>query len=601
MSLYTNFIGQQIVKPGAATRVISKLANSTVPGIGNLGVIGMGQAGAPGIQVFNNADAMRRYYRDDDLADAAGICFNASADTRIVGSAFQVFAYNLRANTQSTLNLTNGTVPLLTITSREYGAHTTKITVKYSSVTGQLSATFNDGINSFTETSPAFAAASVPAPKFTLQYAGTGSLPTVSITATGTSAVLTTSITGAAGDAVSIDLLNVTTLADLITLLNGWNGGGKYTATIGSGVNPFSAPANLDRVTATPITAAAPLTGIAQDVIDWCNNKSALLTAAREATLGITGVPASTTGTTGVSLAGGATGGTPNAAAWTTAFTALQQKRVNSCVPLIEKDTSGGATFLQVIAAATTYANNMNGSVGKNEVQVYMGFSGTEAATITNASTNLNTPHVTLTCHQMLLPDSQGVTAWLPAWSSALTLAALRCAAPLGEPLTYKYVRAYGIQTDSSFTLPDDTNTLLLAGVTLLENVVGKGFRVVKGNTTWTKTDDDAYTEESVVQVWKAFAYDLRSSLEDRFTGTKGTPANVSTIKDFVLAKGEGYRKLEAIVDTSDDAGNPLNACRDVIISLNKDVCNVSVTITPVEGINYTLATITLTGVRLTA
>lgn len=120
---------------------------------------------------------------------------------------------------------------------------------------------------------------------------------------------------------------------------------------------------------------------------------------------------------------------------------------------------------------------------------------------------------------------SDGEIVTFPEWASALAAAGMRAGAPLGEPITWKYAQMFGVTSDASWSESnnDDVVALELNGVTVINNIQGKGFRIDKGITTFTKSDNDAYTEETIVQIWKNVAYELRSTLEDVYVGRPGS------------------------------------------------------------------------------
>ncbi len=88
--------------------------------------------------------------------------------------------------------------------------------------------------------------------KLALQYTGAGTAATVSITAAG---ILTTASAGAPADNLSLDLGQYATLSALVTAINGFNGGGKYVASVVTGADPSFAPANLGPASAADIKA----------------------------------------------------------------------------------------------------------------------------------------------------------------------------------------------------------------------------------------------------------------------------------------------------------------------------------------------------------
>ena len=121
------------------------------------------------------------------------------------------------------------------------------------------------------------------------------------------------------------------------------------------------------------------------------------------------------------------------------------------------------------------------------------------------------------------------------------------------------------------------------------EKVKGQGFRVVKNISTYTATDNVAYTDRNVNYELNYMAYDLRTFIENRFTGVKATPAVASSVKTSVISKLDVYKNdLEIIVDSTDPTtGTAINAYKDLKVTISGDICTIRFAIFPAVGINY--------------
>jgi hypothetical protein len=171
----------------------------------------------------------------------------------------------------------------------------------------------------------------------------------------------------------------------------------------------------------------------------------------------------------------------------------------------------------------------------------------------------------------------------------------MRAGAPLGEPLTWKFANVSGVSSDSSWSEQSNSDvvSIELNGGTVLNTVRGRGFRFDKVITTYTKSNNDAYTEETIVQIWKLVAFNLRQALQDAFVGRGGTAQRVSTVPGVVASVMQPLKDAGAITDSVVN-GKRLNAWRNVTWSLSGDQLTVGVTVTPTPGINYVLTTIVL-------
>ena len=170
-------------------------------------------------------------------------------------------------------------------------------------------------------------------------------------------------------------------------------------------------------------------------------------------------------------------------------------------------------------------------------------------------------------------------------------LAGMQAGATVGEPLTFKFVNALDIVSPVTADPQDknDSDILLQNSVLFCEKVQGKGFRVVRNYSTYAQDDNLAYTERHVNAELNYMAYDLRTFVEERFTGLKATPATVANIKSAVISKLEIYKRdLEIIVDSSDPVtGKALNAYRNIKVTISGDIATIRFEIFPTIGINY--------------
>jgi len=154
---------------------------------------------------------------------------------------------------------------------------------------------------------------------------------------------------------------------------------------------------------------------------------------------------------------------------------------------------------------------------------------------------------------------------------------------------------------DSSWKPENDAEDMILGGVTVAFAPPNRGFKFDRVITTYTKLDNDAYVEESVVQGWKVVTYELRTQLEDIFTGVRALPITANNIKDAASRILEAYRKDGQIVDSVDADGSTLLAYRGLEVTIDKDICYLNVTISPVSGINFMLNTLFLVPATLSA
>lgn len=586
MSRRVLFNGAVLVRPGAATKIdASQFQNIVLDGIGIVGLVGEAESGTPrSVQVFNSALAVKDFYRSGDLVEAAQIAAQPANDNRLGGGATTIVCYKVNNSTAATV--TAGSPTTLTFTSKLQGILANNNTVAIAdggTGTRVVTLTTTDLYgNVISEVSPALGGTG----KFAIQYTGAGSAATITITAT----TLTTTCTGAAPDNLSITFADYNSLNDIIIKIAAT---GKYTCTsLITNAAAFDA-SNLDAVAAVDIkTSLTTIYAKNFDIADWVNTNSQIDTVVL--TKGQTG-PVAVLVTTAMS---GGTRGTSANTNWADAFVALRTTRVNQLVPLVSVDataTQGTFTFASIAAAFATHCAFVSSTIGRNECQGFYGMQATKTNLIAEANLR-NSEHLILTGQKASFPRTyDGAITVFSEWGLAVAMAAARAGAPLGEPLTWKFLNIQGITQDSSWSESntDDVVSLTLNGVVVCNNIIGKGFRIDKCITTFTRFDNDAFTEETIVQIWKAVAFTLRQNLEDTYTGRPGSMPIISTVPNTVVRVLELFRDAGAITD-SDVNGVITKAYRNINYNLVGDKLYVSVTISPTPGINYTLNTITL-------
>ncbi len=596
MTTQVLFNGQTIVRPGAYTQIdASQFQNTVLQGLGIVGLIGEADQGQPRVPLsFFSPIDVRRSYVSGDLVEAAAMVADPSNDPRIPAGAQQIVCYKVNSSTKST-----ATGAPFTFTSRQWGISQNSITVAIAVSAPGFVVTINN-LDEFgavvSEVSPVVGGTG----KFTIQYTGAGSAATMTINATS----LTTTVTGDAPANLSLTLADYPTLAQLIQAIAAT---GKYTcSSLVTNSSSFSS-SQLDGVTAVDIkTTLTTVSAKNADIANWINANSSNITATFTAgAVAFTGPLAAT------QLTGGTRGTSANTD-WSNGFTALQNIRVNQTIPLASADAvaaQGTFTIASILAALTAYARLASSTAGQNEVQAWAGVSQTKTNLITTANTQ-NSEHLVLFGERSQRPTSvagqtyvggallqytSGQVIFFPEWATACIAAGMRAGAPLGEPITWKFGNVTGVSSDASWSEQSNSDVVLLElnGVTVLNTVRGKGFRFDKVITTYTKSNNDAYTEETIVQIWKLVAFNLRQALQDAFVGRGGSVQRVSTVPGVVASVMQPLKDAGAITD-SIVSGTRLNAWRNVSWSLSGDQLTVGVTVTPTPGINFVLTTIVL-------
>lgn len=352
-----------------------------------------------------------------------------------------------------------------------------------------------------------------------------------------------------------------------------------------------------------------------QLIIDWINNFSQLATAVRGSVFSrdgqqhpsTTGGSASLIGDVVLYFMNGIRGVSANSN-FQSGMDLLLQSRMNHIVPLISQDlTNEGngstATFASVAAQLSAHVA-LASSTGKNEQGGYMGMKGTKAQVIAQANAFNNTD-IQIIPQKFTVLDVDGNLVLQQEWAGAVIAAGMRSGAPeVGEPLTYKAIKCNGISQDASWSPKSitDVNAFIQAGVMFAEQTPAGVLRWVRDITTYITDDNIVFMDGNMREEVRFMAYDLRTGLEDTFTGLKATPASVANMRDYVAAKMAIYKTNNLITPSLDETGALVpDGFRKLRVFIDGNVATIRVEIYPVAGIVFELNDIILQLPRLAA
>ncbi len=409
-----------------------------------------------------------------------------------------------------------------------------------------------------------------------------------------------------AGSTTTINLGQYATISQLVTAINlvpGWS------AVIADTSLSQLSPSSLDAV--TTVGAYSPdgkqPARIKNDAYQVVQAFTASQLAYIYSAIPVVGLPAALSQTT---FAGGTLGGTASIDI-INALVQAQKFHVNSIVPLFSRDatadiadglTSPTSTYMiaSIMQAVKTHISLMRTIKQKSERQGYLSFKASYAAC--KAQTGVMADFAEqLAIQDILQVNSQGNTLWFQPWAFACMLAGARGGAPVGTPLTFKYMNVSGIrQTAQPMTTPEalivndfdpalDADDAIIAGLTFMSAPQTGGFRVELDNTTYGVDDNFVYNRGNVLYAADILAYNFRSQLENIYVGKKNTvkaadiQATAASILNNFLAQG-------ITVSTTDAP----QGYKGLSVQLNGNTINIQVTVKIVEGIDFVLSQIVL-------
>jgi hypothetical protein len=316
--------------------------------------------------------------------------------------------------------------------------------------------------------------------------------------------------------------------------------------------------------------------------VEAINDNSQYVTAARDA-VGVA-VPANTA--TAIYLSGGSEG-TTTIAEWTEAFEKLRKRRVNIIVPLTRDPAVHALLLSHLVERAGRLRSEANGYIGIGKAS---DASGETKTNIKSASQTLQSRHLSFISEevQRANPDT-GEATWYPPYVYAAIAGGMQAGGAVGEPLTRKKPFVLDRRNDASWSVEDDVEELIDAGLMMSEKVDNVGIRWVRSVTGHLADDNVAFTEMSANAAANHAVFELRAALEQKIgrRGLGGTAAAIKGIASDILGR---------LVDDQ-----IIVAYRALQVEQIGDVFPVSVEIAPVLPINFIPITVHLVAVRTAA
>lgn len=593
MAISRNFNGASIYKPGAYSRTKVNLAGGfPLSASGIVALIGEAEGGAPGssdgVQTFTSEDiaSLIAKYKSGPIVDAARILIAPARDARVANGASVIRVYKTNASTAATLALSNGTTTLYNLTSKNFGADENLISVKVEA--GVVSAnariiTVQKGSQKEILSENKHEAMMV------ITY--TGANLTADLTVTTSALVI-----AAGADSLNISLANKS-IQDVVDIIDAH---ANYTATTTIKFSTSRKAIDLD-----PVTTALDLVGGAKtlraaqkEILDIINAESSLISATRVA--GVQGQAAALVKTF---MANGAKGASTNTN-FQSGFDALLATRCNIVVPLVARDASAlislgetdpASTFtvdavnLQAVTHCITASNTKNRSERNCYVAKKAAF-----ASVQGSAQDLASERASMLFQDVEVLDVSGNLKFLDPWAASCIVAGIQAGTDPGTPATFKRINVNGIK-HQDYNSKTQIDLAIQAGLLPLEEIESGGFRVVVHNTTYGVDQNFVYNRVSVVEAADTVAYNLRQQLEAIYIGEKARTGTREAIENTVKAIMSTFLTAELIV--GDDTNEKLG-WKDLTVSVSGNTASVDITITPVQGIDFILATITLDNIR---
>lgn len=601
MAIKINFNGMSTGKPGAYSRTLVNLTGGfPIAPTGVVAIIGEAEGGEPGssagVQTYTSEDiaSLAATYKSGPIVDAARMLIAPARDARVPNGASMIRVYKTNASLKASLNLPNAApATLFQLSSRNYGSDENLINVTVVAGTVSASAriiTVNKGdLTEVLSENPRDA-------QISIQYTGTATAAAMTIQ--NGLLIVTTSAPSVPADDLSITLAGKT-IKQLKELIDAH---ASYTASTTLLTAATKSAADLDPIsTSTSVLSATVLYAQQKELLDIINAESSLISATRVAN--VEGTIAALAKTF---MSGAAKGASTNSL-FQAGFDALLAFRCNTIVPLLSRDasalateglTDAGSTFtvdavnLQAVTHCLTASNTRNRSERNCYVSVKRSFANSRIAAKTLAEARAS-----MLFQDVQILGSDGNLKYEDPWAASCLVAGVQAGTPVGTPPTFKYVNVNGIR-HQDYNAKTQIDLAIDDGLLPLESVDSGGFRIVVGNTTYGKDANFVYNRISVLEAADNVAYNLRQQLEAIFIGEKARTGTEDALANTVIAIMSTFLREEIIV--GDDTNGGLG-WKDLTVNMTGNTAFIDITITPVQGVDFILPTITLDNIRASA
>jgi hypothetical protein len=539
--------------PGAYSRIDSVKGSSGFASVTNAVIMGQCIGGVPKTLLqFNNLKDAVATLKGGPLMEAVRMAFNP-------GNEFvpqRLYAMRVNPATQSSVYLVNGTSQnMIKLLSRDYGLQMNQIKAAMATGTTEgkkLTFTFKTDVETLDN---------IIRNSFTITYSNGAC--TMTINNNSGAHNLSTSVGG-----INITDLNAyPTIGDLCSYISSIQ---YFTATPIAGQESKST-LELDAVTAQSIATAYTAQSTFQAIVDKVNSSSIFVQAEAVNAANNRVIPANLTAI----YMSGAVEGTYDASAWSTALGILEAEDVNF---VATPDTS-----TSVHAVIKTHCETMCAVTGKRERQYLVGGAWGDAysTAITNAKTNNSKPGLYV-FNGFTQYDVNGVLQNYSASYAACLLAGMAAASAINEPLTFKTLNVVSLEAKLGDSVLEQC---IENGVCPLAYNTQKLPHIVRQVTTY-QTDDLKWNEFSMVKEMYFVSRDLRTYVQNMYTGRPGTVLSGGAVRGAVQNRLTEYEDLGVFM-----AGSDGNAWWNVLITLSGDVVTVDYDANVTAPINFLFIT----------
>lgn len=430
---------------------------------------------------------------------------------------------------------------------------------------------------------------------------GSGGVTSASVSVSASEVTLTTNLGSQSFDKAAFT--TVKQLADAMDLLDGWE------ASISNPVYnslPLSVLDVVSSVSALESAAGAKPARIKKDAFEVARvfEQSSIVALVSGSKTGLPdALPESF-------LSGGARGASLSSDI-VDGLAKFEKFHVNSVVPLFSRDATADIadsltdpastyTIEGIHQAVKTHISLMKTTKRRSERQGYLSLKKSYADCREQAGV-LADARLQLVIQDIRQVDAAGTIKWFQPWALASLVAGARGGAPIGLPMTFKFLNCSGIRQTAQFMNTAEADIVvdfdadvqyddaIQNGITFLEAPQTGGFRIVVDNTTYGIDDNWVLNRANVLYAADIIEFNFRNAMESRYVGVKNTvrASEVKSTAESIL----GTFLSQGITVSTGDAPQGF---KDLSVRIEGNTIYITVTVKLVEGIDFVLSDVTL-------
>lgn len=280
----------------------------------------------------------------------------------------------------------------------------------------------------------------------------------------------------------------------------------------------------------------------------------------------------------------------------TLSITADGQSDVNMGYNLVYQDAENLLSYLKSVVDTRNTLNEAN------YTSLFVGYNATSFSDATTFQQSMNDPGVTVYIQNIQNPyDSNTYTPY----AMGVIGAALGASLPLGTSFTRKSINVLKATFQFTYQLNRvNKEALIENGIQFLDQSSNGTWYIVKGNTSYTQTDNDGYTDTGTQLLSQYLLYDFNQYMsqligQDISSASPSAPriaplVNPGTVTQFVIDKAENWKTLGYITDVTDSTGKIVTpAYSNIIVSIANKTASVNFSIVETSGVEFVVSVIT--------